>query len=73
MTMTDNDILEIANDIDSFLIQQAEMHDISAIDLSAIVSSRLRAMNAAEDSENDYDSLLDHLNSQSVVIPKTIH
>ena len=71
--MTDNDILEIANDIDSFLIQQAEMHDISAIDLSAIVSSRLRAMNAAEDSENDYDSLLDHLNSQSVVIPRTIH
>ena len=71
--MTDNDILEIANDIDSFLIQQAEMHDISAIDLSAIIASRLRAMNAAEETEGDFDSLLDHLNSQSVIVPKTIH
>ena len=73
ITMTDNDIIEIANNIDDFLIQQIEMHNITSLDLSAIINSRLRALNAEENTEGDYDSLLDHLNSQSVIVPRTIH
>jgi len=30
-------------------------------------------MNASEESESDFDDLLDHLNSQTVIVPKQIH
>ena len=71
--MTDDQIVSIVKDVDSFLIKEIEDFNITAIDLSAIINSRLRVMNISEDSENDYDDLIDHLNSQTVIIPKQIH
>ena len=71
--MTDDQIISIVKDVDSFLIKEIQDFNITAIDLSAIINSRLRVMNISEDSENDYDDLIDHLNSQTVIMPKQIH
>jgi hypothetical protein len=71
--MTDDQIVSIVKDVDSFLIKEIQDFNITAIDLSAIINSRLRVMNISEDSEDDYDDLIDHLNSQTVIIPKQIH
>ena len=71
--MTDDQIISIVKDVDSFLIKEIQDFNITAIDLSAIINSRLRVMNISEDSEDDYDDLIDHLNSQTVIIPKQIH
>jgi hypothetical protein len=71
--MTDDQIVSIVKDVDSFLIKEIQDFNITAIDLSAIINSRLRVMNASEESEDDYDDLIDHLNSQTVIIPKQIH
>jgi hypothetical protein len=71
--MTDDQIVSIAKDVDSFLIKELQDFKITAIDLSAIINSRLRVMNASEESESDFDDLLDHLNSQTVILPKQIH
>ena len=71
--MTDDDIVQIARNVDIFLTQEAKDYNISAIDLSAIVNSRLRMMSANEGLEDEYDDLIDHLNSQTVILPKQIH
>jgi len=71
--MTDEEIVQIAQDVDAFLIKEAQDFNINVIDLSAIVNSRLRVMSVAEGSEGDYDDLIDHLNSQTVTLPKQIH
>jgi len=71
--MTDDQIVNIVKDVDSFLMKELQDFKITAIDLSAIINSRLRVMNASEESESDFDDLLDHLNSQTVIVPKQIH
>jgi hypothetical protein len=71
--MTDDQIVSIVKDVDSFLIKEIQDFNITAIDLSAIINSRLRVMNASEESEDDYDDLINHLNSQTVIISKQIH
>lgn len=71
--MTDEQITQIAYDVDSFIIKELQDFKINAIDLSAIVNSRLRALSVSEGLEDDFDALLDHLNSQSVILPKQIH
>ena len=71
--MTDEQITQIAYDVDSFIIKELQDFKINAIDLSAIVNSRLRALSISEGLEDDFDALLDHLNSQSVILPKQIH
>ena len=71
--MTDEEIVEIAKNVDAFLIKELDQYKINAIDLSAIVNSRLRMLSAASDMENDFDDLIDHLNSQTVVLPKILH
>jgi hypothetical protein len=71
--MSDEEIVQIARDVDTFLIKESQEFNISAIDLSAIVNSRLRMLSATEGSEEDYDDLIDHLNSQTVILPKQIH
>lgn len=71
--MTDDQIICIVKDVDSFLIKEVQDFQITAIDLSAIVNSRLRMLNASEGSEEDYDDLINHLNSQTVILPKQIH
>ena len=71
--MTDEQITQIAYDVDSFIIKELQAFKIIAIDLSAIVNSRLRALSVSEGLEDDFDALLDHLNSQSVILPKQIH
>jgi 2-keto-4-pentenoate hydratase/2-oxohepta-3-ene-1,7-dioic acid hydratase in catechol pathway len=71
--MTDEEIVEIAKNVDAFLMKELDQYKINAIDLSAIVNSRLRMLSAASDMENDFDDLIDHLNSQTVVLPKILH
>ena len=71
--MTDEQITQIANDVDSFIIQEITDFKINAIDLSAIINSRLRVLSASEGLEGDFDSLMDHLNSQTVILPKLLH
>ena len=71
--MTDDDIVQIARNVDIFLTQEAKDYNISAIDLSAIVNSRLRVLSASEGLEGDFDSLIDHLNGQTVILPKQLH
>ena len=66
--MTDDDIVQIARNVDIFLTQEAKDYNISAIDLSAIVNSRLRMMSANEGLENEYDDLI-----ETVILPKQIH
>jgi hypothetical protein len=71
--MTDEQIAQIANDVDAFIVQELSDFKISSVDLSAIINSRLRVLSASEGMENDFDSLIDHLNSQTVIIPKQLH
>lgn len=71
--MTDDEIIAIAQDIDTLIVKQLDDYDIDIIDLSAIICSRLRMRSAEDDIEHDFDALVDHLNSQTVVVPKTIH
>jgi len=71
--MTDDQIIYIVKDVDSFLMKEVQDFQITAIDLSAIVNSRLRMLSASEGSEEDYDDLINHLNSQTVILPKQIH
>ena len=71
--MTDEQIVNIAADVDSFIVQQTKDYQINAIDLSAIINSRLRMLSISEDSEEVFDELIDHLNSQTVILPKQIH
>jgi len=71
--MTDEQIVNIAADVDTFILQQTKDYQINAIDLSAIINSRLRVLSISEDSEADFDELIDHLNSQTVILPKQIH
>ena len=70
--MTDDQIIYIVKDVDSFLMKEVQDFQITAIDLSAIVNSRLRMLNASEGSEEDYDDLINHLNSQTVILPKQV-
>ena len=53
--MTDEEIVEIAKNVDAFLMKELDQYKINAIDLSAIVNSRLRMLSAASDMENDFD------------------
>lgn len=71
--MTDQDILVIAEDIDQFIRESIEGYGISIIDLSAILNSRLKTFCVAEQDKEDYDALMDHLNSQTITVPRTIH
>lgn len=71
--MTDEEIVEIANDVDSFLMTEIDRFKINPIDLSAIINSRLRVLSVSSDMENDFDALVDHLNSQTIVLPKILH
>lgn len=71
--MTDEEIAQIATDVDTFIIQELQDFKINSIDLSAIINSRLRVLSASEGLEEDFDSLMDHLNSQTVILPKQLH
>jgi hypothetical protein len=71
--MTDNDILVIAEEIDHFIKDTIEGTGINIIDLSAIVNSRLKTFCVAEQEAEDYEDLMNHLNSQTITVPRTIH
>ena len=71
--MTDEQILQIAHDVDTFINKEVNDFQINPIDLSAIINSRLRALSASEGMESDFDDLIDHLNSQTIEAPKQIH
>lgn len=72
-SMTDDQILDFVKEVDSFLIKNNEDLQISMIDMSAIINSRLRVMNAESGTEEDFNDLMSHLISQTVKVPKTIH
>ena len=71
--MTDEQIILVANEVDAFVMDVMQEYKISIIDISAVINSRLRMISAEENSEGDFDALVDHLNSQTVVLPKILH
>jgi hypothetical protein len=71
--MTDEQILFVASEIDVFVADLMNEYKINVIDISAVINSRLRMISAMDELEEDYDALVDHLNSQTVIVPKTIH
>lgn len=71
--MTDEQILLVASEIDVFVADLMNEYKINVIDISAVINSRLRMISAMDELEEDYDALVDHLNSQTVIVPKTIH
>ena len=52
--MTDDQILNLVKDVDTFLIKETQDFNISTVDLSAIINSRLRIMSASEDLQDDF-------------------
>lgn len=71
--ITNDQIIQVANEVDRFISDQMASTQITAIDLSAIIHTRLRMLNALEETEEDYDQLLDHFNSETVITSKNIH
>lgn len=71
--MTDEEILLVAGEVDVFATELMHEYKMNIIDISAIINSRLRMISAAEHSEDDFDALIDHVNSQTVVLPKILH
>ena len=71
--MTDEQIILVANEVDAFVMDLMQEYKISIIDISAVINSRLRMISAEGNSEGDFDALVDHLNSQTVVLPKILH
>lgn len=71
--MTDEQIIDITNEVDLFVSEIMSEYKINIVDISAVINSRLRMISAADNASEDYEALVDHLNSQTVVIPKTIH
>jgi hypothetical protein len=71
--MTDEEILEFVTNIDIFLTEQANAFQITPLDMSAIIHSRLRMMNDEVGSGDDYDAFLDHLIGNSTIVNTTVH
>lgn len=71
--MTDEQIILVANEVDAFVMDLMQEYKISIIDISAVINSRLRMISAEGNLEGDFDALVDHLNSQTVVLPKILH
>ena len=71
--MTDEQIILVANEVDAFVMDVMQEYKISIIDISAVINSRLRMISAEGNLEGDFDALVDHLNSQTVVLPKILH
>jgi hypothetical protein len=71
--MTDDQIIDFVNKIDSFLIEQKEVYNISPLDMSAIINSRLKSMNEENGTGEDYETLVDHIISQTVPTNRTLH
>jgi hypothetical protein len=71
--MTDEQILEFVTNVDIFLTEQSNTFQISPLDMSAIIHSRLRMMNEEFGSVDDYDAFLDHLIGNSAAVNKTVH
>lgn len=71
--MTDDQIILAAGEVDMFVAELMDEYKMNIIDISAVINSRLRMICAEEDLSEDFDALIDHVSSQTVVIPKTIH
>lgn len=71
--INDEQLSQIAYDVDAFIIKEIKDFNINSIDLSAIINSRLRAVTASEGMAEDFESLTDHLISQTVILPTQIH
>ena len=71
--MTDDQIVKIANSVDVFVHNLMDDSKLDIVDIAAVIGSRLRAMSIADDLEEDYDALLDHMNSQTIVVSRTVH
>ena len=56
--MTDEQLLKLSNNIDSFLLQTAVENETPALALSAVILARLLLLNAEADSAKDFKKLL---------------
>ncbi len=73
MDITDDQIVKIATSVDKFVHTLMDQNPMDIVDVSAIINSRLRALSMADDLIEDYDALMDHLNSQTILVSKTVH
>jgi translation elongation factor EF-Tu-like GTPase len=71
--MTDEQIVKIASSVDVFVHDLMDENKLDIVDISAVINSRLRALSVEDELESDYDALMDHLNSQTIIVPRTVH
>jgi hypothetical protein len=71
--MTDEQIMLAAGDVDVFVTELMNEYKMNIIDISAVINSRLRMISALDELQDDFDDLIDHVSSQTVVVSKTIH
>lgn len=73
MEMTDEQIMKIVISVDKFVHAIMDQNDIDIIDVSALIHSRLRSLSIEGDLNEDYEMLMDHLNSQTIAVSKMVH
>lgn len=56
--MTDEQLLKLSGQIDTFLFQTAEQHQTPALALSAVILARLLLINNQANSGNDFKALM---------------
>lgn len=73
MDMTDDQIMKIVISVDNLVHAIMDQNKIDIIDVSALIHSRLRILSLENDLNEDYEMLMDHLNSQTIAASKLVH
>ena len=73
MNITDEKIVEISHSVDKFVHTLMDDSKLDIIDIAAVIGSRLRALSVADELEEDYDALQDHMVSQTILVCRTVH
>jgi len=73
MDMTEEQIMRIVVSVDKFVYGIMDENSIDIIDVSALIHSRLRSLSVESELAEDYDALVDHLNSQTIIMSKMVH
>lgn len=71
--MNNDQIMKISQEVDMFITSILDSNNLDIVDLAAIIGVRLRMLSIVNDLEDDYDSLQDHMNSQTILVSHTVH
>lgn len=71
--MNNDQIMKISQEVDMFVTSILDSNNLDIVDLAAIIGVRLRMLSIVNDLEDDYDSLQDHMNSQTILVSHTVH